>query len=61
MNNELIEKLNEIEYNDSHEFCPNCGSDDTIVNEFKVYYCVKCGEKLLPCSLCDECENCPFD
>ena len=62
MNKELIEKLNKIKYNEQHEFCSNCGSDDTIVNEFKVYYCVECGERLLPCSLCDlECEDCPFD
>lgn len=62
MNKELIERLQKIEYNTFNEWCSHCGSDYTEVNEFKKYYCIECGERLLPCQLCDlECDECPFD
>lgn len=46
------------------EFCVNCLEDVDIENEFKVQKCPKCGEWLVPCSLCplEECPKiCPLE
>ncbi|MFA6608868.1 MAG: hypothetical protein WCT07_03085 [Candidatus Paceibacterota bacterium] len=51
------------------EFCPHCGLEATLKNEFHAQACSECGEMILPCSICqsnidgdtDACINCPIE
>lgn len=46
------------------EYCPCCDSEVDIPS-FGVSYCPNCGERILPCSMCDanmhNCSRCPYE
>lgn len=42
------------------EWCPECGEESRIVNKMIVQICEHCGSKIKPCTLCNECINCPL-
>ena len=46
------------------EWCPYCGDEVEIEDRMDLQECPNCGNKILPCSLCDhdkcDCGECPF-
>lgn len=61
---QLEAELNAIPASElAEEYCPHCSGETRIKAEFKVQQCEYCGERILPCSLCEkqDCKNCPFE
>ena len=56
--------MSDFDFGHSWEMCPNCETEQPLVNGFVVHTCIECGEPLLPCSMCDmdvvKCSECPF-
>lgn len=42
------------------EFCNYCDAEVEIANRFIPQICPNCGEILLPCNMCFDCQDCPF-
>lgn len=41
------------------EWCSCCG-EEVDIKPFGISFCSNCGEQILPCSMCDECGDCPY-
>lgn len=63
---ELILDFNKIilQENILWELCPHCSYEVPLKKSFRIQHCPNCGEKILPCSLCDmdkeNCSECPL-
>lgn len=44
------------------EWCPDCEVEVVLLAEFKEQICPNCGERILPCSICEDmaCSRCPL-
>lgn len=46
------------------ELCPHCSYEVPLKKSFRIQHCPNCGERILPCSLCDmdkeNCSECPL-
>lgn len=42
------------------EYCPHCDEEVELSNTFIPQVCPNCGKTILPCNMCNECKNCPF-
>lgn len=46
------------------EWCPCCNTE-VVIPSFGVSFCPNCGERILPCSMCDtdynDCRKCPYE
>lgn len=46
------------------EWCPCCDTE-VVIPSFGVSFCPNCGERILPCSMCDtdyiDCNRCPYE
>ena len=60
-----VEDVNDEDNNEEvYEYCPHCGNEVKLDNEFKVQICPDCGHAIVPCSICPLescCSNCPLD
>lgn len=46
------------------EWC-SCCDTEVVIRSFGVSFCPNCGERILPCTMCDtdyiDCRHCPYD
>lgn len=42
------------------EWCPYCEEESRIEDKMVMQVCEHCGSKIKPCTLCEECMECPI-
>ena len=57
--------INIIKYGPVYELCSCCNTEVKLYAAFESQNCPNCGERILPCALCDcdvvDCTKCPLE
>lgn len=61
---DVVDKNGVPQWDYTTEWCSYCGKEVDIA-PFGLSYCPNCGERILPCSMCDAfkvgCDRCPYE